>query len=74
MADFQDNLDEAATVVELCSAVTGISRQLQAQKHKNPELVDAVYHAVGDTAAGLRNPTAKVTGLPNRQLVNQHGG
>ena len=73
MADFQDNLNEAPTMAELRSAVTRLSCQLQKEKHKNPELVDAVCRAARDTAAGLHIPAAKVTGLSDRQLVDHHG-
>ena len=76
MADFQDNLDEAATVVELRSAVTRLASQLQAQEHKNSELVDAVYRAVRDASTGLNIPAvpaAKVASLPDWQRVGFHG-
>jgi|APSaa5957512535_1039671.scaffolds.fasta_scaffold02340_9 hypothetical protein len=53
MANFQEHLDEAATVAELRSTSARLSRQLQKEKHKNSELVDAVFRAASDSAAGL---------------------
>ena len=71
MADFQDNLDEASTVVELRSAVTRLSRQLQKEKHKNTELVDAVYHAVRDATAGLNIPAVPEPKVEKRRSGKQ---
>ena len=76
MADFQDNLDEAPTVVELCGTVARLPRQFQAQEHKNSELADAAYSAGRSTAAGFSiptSPTPEVTTSSDWQLVNLHG-
>ena len=75
MADLQDNLNEAPTMVELCSTIARLSRQLQKEKHKNPELVAAACHAIGGTAAGLHipaTPTSEVVAPSYEQLVNLH--
>ena len=56
MGDFQEHLDEASTVDELRSSITRLSRQLQKEKHKTEELVNAVYTAVRDSTAGLKIP------------------
>jgi hypothetical protein len=76
MGKFQDHLNEAATMVELCSPVTRRSCQLQKKKHKNSELVDTVCHASRDAASRPRIstvPTAKVTTVSDWSLVKFYG-
>ena len=60
MAVFQDNIHEAPTVAELCSAVAGLSHQLQKEEHTNPKLVAAADHAASGTHT-LTVTTAKLT-------------
>ena len=71
MADFQDNLDEAATVDELRRTIARISRQLQKAKHSGDELVEAVYRASRDAASGLTIPTVTAPKVDKRRKDEQ---
>jgi len=64
MAVFQDNLNETTTVVELCGAVAGFSRQLQEKEHKDTELAPAGGRVARGAVGGFRTTAAPDVKVP----------
>jgi hypothetical protein len=71
MGEFQNNLNEEATLDELRSTVARLSRQLQKEKNRSQELVHAVYTSSKDAAQGLTIPPVKSPKKDRRKKEEQ---
>lgn len=71
MVNFQDNLNEASSMDELRKTLAGLSRQLQKEKHRGKELVNAVYRAARETSAELKISKVKPPKVDKRRKDEQ---